>query len=411
MLKADANGLPVDATNTDTDVASAVSLKHTQNTDTGTNSTTFRVGAGADDDIYYYAQNADANKPYLHYNKTSNKWFFSNDGSAETEMAGPGGTSFATAAEALAGAAADKASAPSVSREMVINLKPVINAAVNKLDIFTKSSGATPDASNPIKVMIPDGNGYTQRTATAEAAQIIMADVANYWSKGSLDAEIKTAWLYAAWSTADSKLVWMLRGYSGFNMVSTSTTNTDDDFCLLPDGSAYSKAATDYCVAVAKIRYQYDTADTPDHTIQATGENAPQVIWNPKSDYSRRITLPTTVASGGNIAEQALISATVKQSGTYRISGQCYGDGGGAVYVRAYIRTGSATYGSAAVPSTALTSSSVSAATPAADTIAHLNTGEAIHLGGRVSADSGTRHIYGDDSAAGHTQINFNRID
>ncbi len=28
MLKADANGLPVDATNTDTDVASAVSLKH-----------------------------------------------------------------------------------------------------------------------------------------------------------------------------------------------------------------------------------------------------------------------------------------------------------------------------------------------------------------------------------------------
>jgi len=34
MLKADANGLPVDATNTDTDVASAVTLKHTQGTDT-----------------------------------------------------------------------------------------------------------------------------------------------------------------------------------------------------------------------------------------------------------------------------------------------------------------------------------------------------------------------------------------
>ena len=34
MLKADANGLPVDASNTDTEVASAVSLKHTQGTDT-----------------------------------------------------------------------------------------------------------------------------------------------------------------------------------------------------------------------------------------------------------------------------------------------------------------------------------------------------------------------------------------
>jgi len=34
ILKADANGLPVDATNTDTDVADAVTKKHTQNTDT-----------------------------------------------------------------------------------------------------------------------------------------------------------------------------------------------------------------------------------------------------------------------------------------------------------------------------------------------------------------------------------------
>lgn len=34
MLKADANGLPVDGSNTDTEVASAVTLKHTQGTDT-----------------------------------------------------------------------------------------------------------------------------------------------------------------------------------------------------------------------------------------------------------------------------------------------------------------------------------------------------------------------------------------
>ena len=33
MVKSNANGLPADATNTDTDVASAVSLKHTQGTD------------------------------------------------------------------------------------------------------------------------------------------------------------------------------------------------------------------------------------------------------------------------------------------------------------------------------------------------------------------------------------------
>ena len=47
MLKADSNGLPVKATNTDTDVADAVTKKHTQNTDTGTTGASFTVNSGA----------------------------------------------------------------------------------------------------------------------------------------------------------------------------------------------------------------------------------------------------------------------------------------------------------------------------------------------------------------------------
>ena len=46
MLKAAADGSPATATNTDTDVASAVSLKHTQNTDTGTTATSFKINTG-----------------------------------------------------------------------------------------------------------------------------------------------------------------------------------------------------------------------------------------------------------------------------------------------------------------------------------------------------------------------------
>jgi hypothetical protein len=46
MLKADANGLPVDATNTDAEVSGAVSASHTQGTDTGTTSTTFQIDSG-----------------------------------------------------------------------------------------------------------------------------------------------------------------------------------------------------------------------------------------------------------------------------------------------------------------------------------------------------------------------------
>jgi hypothetical protein len=46
ILKADSNGLPVDATNTDTEVSDAVTKKHTQNTDTGTTGTTFQIDSG-----------------------------------------------------------------------------------------------------------------------------------------------------------------------------------------------------------------------------------------------------------------------------------------------------------------------------------------------------------------------------
>ena len=46
VLKADANGLPVDATNTDTDVADAVTKKHTQGTDTTLGTMTADVAMG-----------------------------------------------------------------------------------------------------------------------------------------------------------------------------------------------------------------------------------------------------------------------------------------------------------------------------------------------------------------------------
>lgn len=46
MLKAASDGSPVTATNTDTDVADAVSKKHTQNTDTGTTASSFKINTG-----------------------------------------------------------------------------------------------------------------------------------------------------------------------------------------------------------------------------------------------------------------------------------------------------------------------------------------------------------------------------
>lgn len=49
MLKAGTDGTPATATNTDTDVADAVSKKHTQNTDTGTTATSFKINTGGNE--------------------------------------------------------------------------------------------------------------------------------------------------------------------------------------------------------------------------------------------------------------------------------------------------------------------------------------------------------------------------
>ena len=341
----------------------------------------------------------------------------------------PAPTPAATAAQILAGAPGlyippDQLNLAGIVPAHISNLKPVVASAA-VLDIFTKSGGAAPNATNVINVDIPDGNGYTPRTRSGSVASgtsiFTLADAANYWSKGSLDAEIKTAWLYAIWSTADSGIVLALGGYSGFTIVPTTTTVTDDDYFLLEGSSTYSRAATDFCIAVCKIRYQYDTADTPDHTIQSTGENAPQVIWNPKSDYGYSKWLATTITSASDLAEAAIVGLQVKQSGNYSISGQiyCAGTGSSVIVRQAFIKTGNATYGSASyngfsvsnTPSTSAYGQSL----PLMPRSIYLNAGDYIHLGGAVTnGTSGNRIIFGETeggSGVKATGISFRRND
>jgi len=302
--------------------------------------------------------------------------------------------------------------------QLISNLKLVVNASVNKLDIFTKSGGAVPDATNIITVAIPDGTGSTFRSRAATylsgTSQFILADAANYWTKGSLDAEIKTAYVYAIWD--GTGIVWALGGYSGFTRVPASTTATDDDFFLLEASSTYTKAVTEYCVCVGKIHYQYDTADTPDHTIQATVLDAPQVIWNPKSDYGYQKDLATTNSVAADIAEYSAVSVTVKQSGQYCISAHGYGvhaSGVGATQI--YIKTGSATYGSAVCLAAGVNiggnywSSYMESVSCSAQR--YLNVGDTIHLGAAVYCSGGNRSLRGNDDIVGATALTFHRAD
>ena len=66
------------------------------------------------------------------------------------------------------------------------NLKLIPNGTVNILDLFAKSSGADPDATNPIGVLIPDGSGNVVRIRAATylsgTGSFTLADGVNYWA-------------------------------------------------------------------------------------------------------------------------------------------------------------------------------------------------------------------------------------
>jgi len=420
MLKADANGLPVDATNTDTDVASAVSLKHTQNTDTGTSSTTFRVGAGADDDIYFYAQNADANKPYLHYNKTSNKWFFSNDGLAETEMTGPGSAVYASAAEDLASVEALKSTSPLTNPQNIKNLKIVVNAAVNKLDIKTQSGNAIPDASNAITIAIPDGSGNTfERILAAYLSgtfQFILADATSYWGVASHATDKIKLHPYAIYD-ANGGIVLALSRYAGFHQVPTTTDTSSDDYFLLEAGSTYTRAATDHCVCLGEVWANYNTANTPDWTFldAATAvEFSPQVVWNPKSDYGFHDGLASNITSNVDIADQTLLgSRLIKQSGEYFINADIAAlTDAGNTYLGfiGSLRIGATYATSSLIQTMNAATNNVIAWNPIVKVPAgirkYLNAGDKLWLGGALYAGSGNRIV-----SAGATHITIQRVD
>lgn len=416
------NGDSIRATTkiTESSLESANDLKHTQNTDTGTSSLTWSVGDTTDSDIYFYALNADANKPYLHYNKTSNKWFFSNDGSAEIEMSGPLSPTFATAAEDLANVESAKNIAPLTNPQLIKNIKYVVNAAVNKLDIKTQSGDAIPDASNAITIAIPDGTGNTYRRSTGAylsgTFQFVLGDATAYWGATSTTDKLKLH-LYAIYD-ANGGIVFALSRYSGFHQVPTTTTVGDDDYFLLEASSTYTRAATDFCVCIGEVWANYNTANTPDWTIYQESDGAefaPQVIWNPPSDYGYSKNLASTVTSAGEIPEYSAISVVVKQSGRYSISAsvQFYA-GAASIYGAgsALIKTGSATYGSAVLLNFQRANSrpdSISLLT--APIVKALNAGDTIHLGITYNQDSGNRVIRADDYNVGCTHLEFHRVD
>ena len=301
---------------------------------------------------------------------------------------------------------------PSASVDLVNNLKPVVNAAVNKLDIFTKTGGAVPNSTNFPTISIPDGNGYTARTRKATylsgTSQFTLADATAYWGAVSGADNIKLH-IYAIWD--GTGVVLALSRFAGYLMVPTTVSAGDDDFFLLENSSTYTRSNAHYCVSIGHVWTNYNTPNNPDWTILATpAELTPQVIWNPKSDYGYNKNLATTI-SASPVPEQSVVNVVVKQSGTYNITFHAMGDNAGWGWVNAYIKTGSSTYGSAVYKATGGTAanSGNGYGSVSITKLVYLNAGDTIHGGAKAGGDAA--HICGDSTLAGATVLTFQRAD
>ena len=157
--------------------------------------------------------------------------------------------------------------------EIIKNLKLVLNASVYKFDIFARSSGAVPDGLNPIRVPIPDGNGNVIRVRDGQylsgTSQIILPDGAVYWGRASLPQSQYWACLYAIWD--GTGIVWAVSANPHLQKVSTTTDGSDPDYMLRETGSTYVRNGSHYCQMVGAFEYEFNTADSPDHTIEAAG--------------------------------------------------------------------------------------------------------------------------------------------
>lgn len=55
-----------------------------------TGANTFKIGDQTDSDVYIYADNGDANLPYVRYDAGTSSWFYSDDGTTDSPMGGAG---------------------------------------------------------------------------------------------------------------------------------------------------------------------------------------------------------------------------------------------------------------------------------------------------------------------------------
>lgn len=143
----------------------------------GTGSNNFRIGDDTDADITLYAQNADANKPYVRYDKTANKWLISNDGiNTYDPQAGGSGVSAGQGISITAGAVSTKLNASGGLLKNLgggtdeLGVDPTVVAKLNTANTWSAVQSFTAD--NAQITTDPDSANDAVRRSYADAQYV-----------------------------------------------------------------------------------------------------------------------------------------------------------------------------------------------------------------------------------------------
>lgn len=223
---------------------------------TGANS--LKVGDETDSDIYLYFQNADTNKPYIKYDKTTNQLVYANDGSSEIAL---GGAGTITAGDGLTLTAGDmdidtsdtvifvKTSSGAADKDLV----PILNASgklatgfitAGTLAAYISDVTATKDEINNaldgISANVTDTNLNTLTAGASSDASSLHKHT--YTTRDYVAGEALTA------GDAVSSIPYELKFYTGFNEgdIALGDSNTQRKRSLIVTPSRDVTLATAY---------------------------------------------------------------------------------------------------------------------------------------------------------------------
>ena len=239
------------------------------------------------------------------------------------------------------------------------------------------------------------------------------------WNSGTPFVKMTGATTFALDTNTYQTLATNLTSLAALTFASTSFVKMTSAGTFALDTATYQASGTYVTAVTGTSPVVSSNGTTPAISMAASSDGvdgyltgADHTLFNAKG-YNNSADLATTLTNAGNIPEASLIHFTVSQTGTYYIYAQMYFYANGTAQGYMYIKTGSASYGSATYRGAGINENNIGSGERqpcTAFAIVALTAGDTVHLGAAVNGTGTNRFISGNNEAVGLTRIGAIRL-